>query len=147
VTQAPPNALMEFLSKFFSKLKNVSSKKGTSDSEDERPEEKIPGLKGRYTQVTNTSYACDACRVRIPMNEFRYHCTECSDFDFCTKCFGTLTHEHRMSAEIGNPNLVGLHIREAKNLWKAFSYATLPLYLVDLTERIAWFLQGSLQSL
>ncbi|KAJ6239220.1 fatty acid coa synthetase family [Anaeramoeba flamelloides] len=39
-------------------------------------------------------WRCDFCFKEIKEEKTRYHCMECSNFDLCTECFYTKSHEH-----------------------------------------------------
>jgi len=83
-------------------------------------------------QQNDTYYSCNGCFDRIPEGVNRYHCTgkkifrimfifvitsylECSDFDYCEKCYKQLGHDHYMVVET---------IRSAAIQAKIQSYST-----------------------
>jgi E1A/CREB-binding protein len=46
-----------------------------------------------FNQGDRFVYTCNNCHTDV---EFRYHCTECEDYDLCESCYKVVRHEHPM---------------------------------------------------
>ena len=49
-----------------------------------------------------TGYGCDVCGREIGLNEVRYHCWWCEDYDCCKACGKNVVHQHSLTLERGS---------------------------------------------
>lgn len=55
-------------------------------------------IKG-LAQEETIGFGCDGCEREMRLDELRYHCWFCGNFDLCQECFSQVNHKHTMSLE------------------------------------------------
>lgn len=118
---------MEFLSKFF---KSFGKDKDKDEEKKKLPLPKIAAWSG------GTTVSCDGCRAIIPLDTWRYHCTECNNFDFCRDCYKAkkAEHGHYFAKETGDPHRNAERIGKAPALWECFEFVQIKSQSTERTR-------------
>ncbi|PRP80626.1 hypothetical protein PROFUN_11569 [Planoprotostelium fungivorum] len=72
------------------KVEEMSTHDVLAPAEEKREEEPVVPTQ----QIDTTYHHCDGCQLKISKDSFRYHCTECPDYDLCSGCQQLGTHNH-----------------------------------------------------
>eukprot|EP01102_Stenamoeba_stenopodia_P019503 TRINITY_DN7383_c0_g1_i4.p1 TRINITY_DN7383_c0_g1~~TRINITY_DN7383_c0_g1_i4.p1 ORF type:complete len:1213 (+),score=339.00 TRINITY_DN7383_c0_g1_i4:57-3641(+) len=121
---------MEYVTKLLSKIGGDShNKKANKDKDKDKKKDKkrevISSLVEAELGYVASNYGCDYCFQRIALEEFRYHCLECFNYDYCHRCYELhgKEHGHYMSKEIGDPAKLARDIANGEFIWQVIKLA------------------------
>ena len=61
-------------------------------------------------------YACNSCSCDFAVDQLRFHCSECADFDLCSSCHAKNEHPHHCFAETSCISIIHKRLRACRTV-------------------------------